>query len=457
MADTTACGHDDEIAQLRDENASLKSRIQELERVVEEVRRSGKRQAAPFRKGEPNDAPAKPGRKRGSAHGRHGHRMTPDHVDREIDVPLPKCCPHCGDDLVGAGVFDQYQTELPEMRPTVTRFRVQIGRCRGCDKRVQARHAEQTSDALGAASSQLGPHAKAWAAWLHYGLGLSFAKVTSVLGRLGVQVTRGALPQSATTTCTDLVPTTNAIVEHVSNSDMVVMDESGWRIGGASAWIWVATTTDATAYNVSYGRGFPEAKDLVPEDFDGVLVRDGWAVYSSYDRATHQTCIAHLLRRCTEMQEELPDYARSTPRRVAAVLTDALDARDLSGSERNAAFEDVAERMDLLLEQPHVHEANKRLIKHLRREQNALFTFLVNPEVDATNWRAEQAIRPAVVNRKVWGGNRTEHGATVQGPIMSFLRTAAQQGVDAIEALVTLARDPTPGVAPELRLTHTNT
>ena len=41
----------------------------------------------------------------------------------------------------------------------------------------------------------------------------------------------------------------------------------------------------------------------------------------------------------------------------------------------------------------------------------AIFTFLWDPSVDATNWRAEQAIRPAVVTRKVCGGNRTRKGA----------------------------------------------
>ena len=443
---------DNGLAELCAQNASLSTRIAELERLVEEVRRSGKRQAAPFRKGDPKEAPAKPGRKKGNAHGRHGHRMAPTHVDREIDVGLPGSCPHCGGEIVEGDVFDQYQSELPEMRPVVTRFRVHVGRCRGCKKRIQPRHPEQTSDALGAAGSQLGPNAKAWAAWLHYGLGLSFGKVTDVLGRLGVPVTRGALPQSATSTCTDLVPTNKAIRKHVGSSDMVVMDESGWRIGGKNAWLWVAVSRDATLYYVDYGRGFSEAVKLVDEDYDGVIVRDGWGVYSSYTKATHQTCIAHLLRRCREMKEELPDWALGTPKRVADILTDALDARDLSGSEREAAFDDVTERMDMVLEGPTAHKANKRLIKHLRHEQDALFTFLRIPDIDATNWRGEQAVRPAVVNRKVWGGNRTEHGATVQGSIMTFLRTATQQGVDAIEAIVTLARDPTPGIAPGLRL-----
>lgn len=59
--------------------------------------------------------------------------------------------------------------------------------------------------------------------------------------------------------------------------------------------------------------------------------------------------------------------------------------------------------------------------------------FLDKPWVDATNWRAEQAIRPAVVNRKVWGGNRTEAGAKAQGVLMSVLRTCWQAGRSAVD------------------------
>jgi transposase len=50
---------------------------------------------------------------------------------------------------------------------------------------------------------------------------------------------------------------------------------------------------------------------------------------------------------------------------------------------------------------------NRRLLAHLERERAALFTFLREPGVQATNWRAEHAIRPAVIARKHWGGNRT--------------------------------------------------
>ena len=48
-----------------------------------------------------------------------------------------------------------------------------------------------------------------------------------------------------------------------------------------------------------------------------------------------------------------------------------------------------------------------------------------------TNWPAEQAIRPAVVNRKVWGGNRTMAGGKAQSVLMSVIETA-RRGVRSV-------------------------
>ena len=426
-------------------------RIAELERLLDESRRSGKRQAAPFSKGNPVEEPAKPGRKRGDAYGRHGHRMAPvGPLDRELSAALPPCCPDCGGDLDLERTAEQFQVDLPPIRPVITKFNIDVGRCRCCGKRVQARHPEQTSDALGAASSQVGPVAKAWAAWLHYGLGLSFEKTASLLARLGVTVTAGAISQAAQSTSTALVPVQNSIVAALNDSKMIVPDESGWRVGGEGAWLWVAATPAATCYWVANGRGFEEACQVISPEYAGVMVRDGWAPYRRFEKATHQTCLAHLLRRCDELITDLPPGARSTPRRVRELLTDALRARDLDDDERAAAVADLTERVELLADDAHPHNENRKLVAHLCAEREALFTFLTHTGVDATNWRAEQAVRPAVVNRKVWGGNRTWRGAETQGRMMSALRTASQQGLDSIDFLTRLARAPTPAAAPSL-------
>jgi len=440
------------VDDLRTALADRNARVGELEKLLEQSRRSAKRQAAPFSKGEPSDEPARAGRKKGKAHGRHGHRAAPVSSDRVLDAPLPTCCPGCGGEVDFERWAEQFQTELPTLQPTVTKFRIGVGRCRGCRRRVQGRHPEQTSDALGAASSQVGPRALAWGSWLHYGLGLSFGKTSALLGRLGINVTAGAIASSSASTSTDLVPTHNAIKAHVAASPAVTMDETGWRIGGEGVWLWVAATDDATIYDVARGRGFDQAVNLVPADYAGTIVRDGWVVYNSYEKATHQTCIAHLVRRCHEMIEDQPAWTRSTPRRIKNLLLEALDARDLDVKGRAAAVIDIGERLDLLFEEAHPHDANRRLVKHLRHERGALFSFLSIDGVDATNWRGEQGVRPAVVNRKVWGGNRTDRGAETQGRLMTFLRTAHQQGADAIDLLVDLARAPNPGVVAGLIL-----
>ena len=156
-------------------------------------------------------------------------------------------------------------------------------------------------------------------AWLHYGLGLSFVKCSTLLTRLGINVTAGALCTASQTTGTALAPVQADLIARANRSRAVTMDETGWRINGTSAWLWVATSTDVTVYHIADDRSFTAATVLIGDDYNGTIVRDGWAVYRSYTTATHQTCIAHLLRRCHELITDLPAWARGTPRQVADI------------------------------------------------------------------------------------------------------------------------------------------
>ncbi len=425
-------------------------RIEELTRSLEEVRRAGKRQAAPFSKGDPTEKPTRPGRKSGEAHGRHGHRLVPEcEPDRTLDAPLPACCPDCGGVINREGDAEQYQLDVPEVRPTLTRFKVPVGRCRNCKRRVQGRHPEQTSDALGAAASQLGPHLKAWGMWLHYRMGLSFGKVAEVLAHLGVQVTAGAICQSsAKAASTELVPVHADLVRVANASATITMDESGWRVGGQGRWLWVAANDEVTLAWVADGRGFAQATERIDADYTGVLVRDGYVVYDHYTKATHQSCLAHLQRRAREMEADLPRQHRAIPTAAKAILADALAARDLrSADERAAAAVELRARLDAICARPPGCDDNRRLLAHLANQAPHLFTFLTVDGVPATNFRGEQAVRPCAVNRKVWGGNRTWAGAATYGVIVSVLATAAKHGIDGLDYLAARARGPDPGLA----------
>lgn len=427
-----------------------RERITELEEALEDSHRRSKRQAAPFSKGDPKAKPKRPGRKSGEAHGRHGYRPIPvGPPDRDLVAALPESCPDCGGQICHDRDETQWQVDIPEPKVITTRFTVAVGHCAACARRVQGRHPDQVSDALGAAGAQVGPRAKAWGSWLHYGMGLSFGRVTQVLGHLGLHVSRAAICRSsARSACTDLVPVHRGLVARANRAATITMDESGWRVGGQGKWLWVAANAELTLCWIGDGRGFEQAIEVIAADYDGVLVRDGYVVYDQYTNATHQSCTAHILRRCHEMEADLPRPDAKVPAAAKAILLDALAARDLpTPAERGAAAAQCRSRLDALRARPVGHDANRRLLKHLGNQADALFTFLTVEGIDGTNFRGEQAVRPCVVNRKTWGGNRTWTGARTQGVITSIIATAAKNGVDIVDYLAARARSPDTGLA----------
>jgi hypothetical protein len=123
------------------------------------------------------------------------------------------------------------------------------------------------------------------------------------------------------------------------------------------------------------------------------------------------------------------------------------DAGELSPAEAAAAAERLGAAVDKLIAGRTASAPNRRLLDHLGRERQALFTFLAMPGVQATKWRAEHAIRPAVVCRKQWGGNATWDGAACWQVLASVLATAHHQQRDPVALLVGLLRAPGPVVA----------
>jgi transposase len=440
----------DENKRLRAENEQLRLRLGDLEAKLEAALRAGKRQSAPFSKGEPKADPKPPGRKSGDKHGRHAHRQPPDQVDETVAVEPPCVCP-CGGELEEAGTEEQWQEEISAPRPIQRRFVIHVARCRQCGRRARGRHPLQTSSATGAAAAQVGPEALSQAARLHYELGLSMGKTAAVLREIcGISITRGGVAQALARLGGRSAPSHLALVASVRNSLTVVMDETGWRVGGVRAWLWVAATELVIVYAIRLGRGFEEAAELIGKDYAGRLVRDGWGPYRRFKKARHQTCAAHLLRRCDELVETARGRGREIPRAVKAILLGALDLRDqrdageIGDQDFQAALAGLQERLRAQLARP-VSGADSpqgRLLRHLHREFDALFTFLHEPGLPATNWMAEQALRPAVVNRKVWGGNRTWTGARHQERLMSVLRTSRQQLKDPVSILADLLRAP---------------
>lgn len=436
---------------------SQQRRIEELERVIEELRRRGKRQAAPFSKGAPKAAPKRPGRKPGSKYGRQALREVPDRIDETVEVGCPVYCPACHGPVRLKGKQSQYQVDLPAVRPWTIEFVLHWGRCQSCGRRVQGRHPRQVSDAVTVGRVHFGPGLVGLTAYLQKVGGLSYGKITRLLGDwMGLSVARSALCRALARLARKARPTYDGLVQAIRGSPVVYPDETGWRVGGLSAWLWAVTNGRVTVYAIHRGRGFAEAASILGEDYAGILGADGWVVYRCFEKATLQACLAHLLRRCHEMLETATRGAVRFPREVQALLQHALvlrdrrDAGEISDHGLRVARGRLQARIGRVIRGRFTHEANGRFARHLLRNEHNLLRFLHHPDLEATNWPAEQAIRPAVVNRKSAGGNRSAQGAETQAILMSCFRTTHQKNLDPAPLIAAILRAPTPVPQPLL-------
>jgi transposase len=423
----------------------LRAEVERLKAELEQSRRAGKRQAAPFSKGPPKAQPKRPGRKPGHPPS-HRPAPPPEQVDRTIEVPLPPECPECLAPLDDAPVtvHDQYQIDLPEPVPIITRFRVPVARCPACFRRVQGRHPEQTSDAFGAAAIQFGPRLLGLAADLKHRLGVSYRKCSSLLLTLtGLVICSAALVRSGHRLRRLAQPSYDRLVEAARHSAVQHVDETGWKIGGRSAWLWVFADANVTLYRIRPSRAHDVVVEVLGEDFGGVLVSDCFLAYDPLACAK-QKCLAHLLKTCGEIERSKTRAAVRFSRRVAALLRKAMALKrcraGLSAHGYAVARGRLHAELDRLLAGTYTDPDYARLAKRLRKQRDHLLRFLDHEAVDATNNLAEREVRPAVIARKLSAGNRTEAGAETHAVLASILRTCRRQGRDILQELAGLLR-----------------
>ena len=422
----------------------LKQETERLRRELEAALRASKRQAAPHSRGNPKANPQRPGRKPGRRYGRQACRPIPTRVDERITVPLPEHCPHCGGGVEPESCEAQYQEEIVR-RTIVRRFDIAVGHCSDCHRRVQGRHPLQTSDAVGVAKVQLGPEALTLAAILNKQMGLSLGHTQQVLSYgFGLEASRAGLYRGLARLAHRAAPTYDGLLGTARQAPVNGMDETGWKVGGRLQWLHVAVSAQVTVYAILPGRGYEQAVAILSAEYDGFLVHDGWAPYYRFRCAFHQSCLAHLLKRCREMAHLASPAALAFPRAVEDLLETSLELRHRHAqgevSKRGLAITagKLEAKLDRMLGTRRRNPANRRLARHLEHERLWLFTFLHCPGLDATNNAAERALRGMVIARKVWGGNRTWNGARTHQILASVLRTCWQQGKDAFTRCVRL-------------------
>ncbi|MBI2002314.1 MAG: IS66 family transposase [candidate division NC10 bacterium] len=429
-----------ENGRLLKENEARQQEIARLRERLSEALRAAKRQAAPFSKGAPKANPKRRGRKPGRRYGVRAHRTPPRHIDEIIDVPRPDRCA-CGGEVDGDVVVAQYQTEIP-VKPICRRLDIHFGRCTNCGRRVYGRHPLQTSDAVGAAAAQLGPQAQAMVATLKDEVGVSYGDIEKIFLRgWGIPLTRGGAAQIVLRVGRRLAEPYRGILMVVRRSRVIYPDETGWKVAALLWWMWVFVARTATAFVIRHSRGHDVPEELLGRHWAGTMVHDGWTPYDFFKQAQHQQCLGHIQRRCKVLLETATRGAVRYPRAILELTKDAFALRDrreagrLSLQGLSIARGRLESRLNRLLQWRLTHAANLKLANHLDAHRDELLVFLKRRGIEATSWPADQAIRPAVANRKVCGGNRDPTGARALERIASVVATCAKRQINVFEYL----------------------
>jgi hypothetical protein len=361
-------------------------------------------------------------------------------------------CPTCAYPLRGNSIARRREVlDLPPP-PPVTVIEVQILKryCPHCAKWVEP---ELNLDGLVVGHGRMSVQIMALVAWLRTVLRLPVRAIQTYLASLhGLDVSVGEICALLDTVAAEGAAAAEAIKAELRASPVLHLDETGWREAGQNGYVWVMTNAAGVSYfHYDHSRAGEVARGLTGAHYAGTLCTDFYAGYNAH-RCRHQRCWAHLLRDLAALEEAYP--TREDVRAwIAAVrklysegVADAQRAPPPSAEEQEAKAAELRERAHALglqgvanKEHP-AHALGARLLRH----EGELFEFVRQVGVEATNNRAERAVRPIAVVRHISRGSRSGRGSQTRMRLQTLFSTWAGKGRDPLAACLALLRAKTP-------------
>jgi transposase len=414
---------------MRDELGLLHNRVETLEARLKQNSTTSSQPPsadAPYKKPRRHTTSTTP-RKAGGKPGHQGHRQSLLAPTRVVEVqPAPCVCGHT--EFAGTSPTYTHQViELPPIAMEVTHWVLHQGYCQACGRWSQAHvPAEQASGYGPRFSALMGELAGT------YGNGRRMVQ-SFCASVLGVPISLGAIQKVLDRVTQAIDPYYAVLARHARQAPVNYIDETPWYCRNALEWLWVMTS-ERVAFYMIHPRRSKEAFAALIDDWEGILVSDGYGVYQHWVEA-RQTCLAHLIRTARSLAERQQaalaacgTWALAELQRLCHMAT-----APPTGGEWQAWYA----RLCKLIDQYHdrTDEAG-RFARRLLREMDSLWVFLAQHGVEPTNTRAERALRFGVLWRKRSLGTASDKGNRWVERILSLKETCRLRSVATYHILV---------------------
>jgi len=420
------------IVELRRINAVLQERVEFLEAEVERLRPGGGSKVVPEW--------VKPNRKeRREAERTQRKKRTQSFVRRrelptEVHEHALEQCPKCGRKLCGGWLHRTRQyVEIPETPVRIVEHRIIRRKCGVCGTQCMPK-VDLSTEVLGKA--RVGLRLTSFIAYLHtvcrvplrtikshlnvmYGLDLGLGELCRILQ---------SVSEAAKTNYADLL-------EEIRGSPVVNADETGWREDGINGYIWSFSNPRVRYFVYRQSRSGQVAKEVLGEEFDGVVVSDFYCGYSVL-LTRHQRCWVHFYRDLKKLAEAHPSEV-SVGGWVEKVLSIYKQAKDFSSDDERTRLRqrEIFEQALFEVARPYFKsdKPQRILAERIEKFLPELFVFVEDPRVPSENNAAERAVRPFVITRKVSGGTRSAKGSDTKAVLMSLFGTWLVRGQDTMQ------------------------
>ena len=417
-----------ENAALREENAALRQRVANLEEKVlvllrrlegKSVKKDSHNSHAPPSQDKARKTKSlrgKSSRKSGGQKGHPGHTLEMVSVADEVKDLKSSYCEVCG------GGLPEEQTllsarqvmDIPPMQPVYTEYRQYGCACPTCDHSQKATYPEGVN-----APIQYGPSVEAYVAYLSVYQYLPYQRLCLLLKDVfGLSMSEGSVANLLQRAASKASPIYERIQTELQQATYVGSDETGAKVNGKNAWVWVWQNVKNTFLKASSSRGSQTVEQTFPDGLPKATIgSDRWSAQLKTTSKAKQLCLAHLQRDLIFLEEsEKSPWATH----CKTLLQDALGLDKLAQA-RGKAYQPTEEKAYRL-----EHRLNRLLMrcieakqypntatfqKSLLKRRDCLLVFLYDLEVPPDNNASERAIRNVKVKQKVSGQFKTGQNA----------------------------------------------
>lgn len=417
---------DEIILEQKEEIENLKKEIERLKKIKDEYEEH-KHHCTIFDK--PSFVKAEI-RKRSKTLGQKpGHigysRQNSGRIDEIKRLLLDKCADCQGTNLSKVQEIRKRCVEdIPVLTNTIiTEYEIERKYCRDCKKIVEA----EVKDAL--PNSRFGLRVMLLVVFMKSGLALPSQKIIRMLqAQYNLTISDGEIYKMLEQVAQAFGPYYKELHQKIREVAVKHVDETGWRIGGKSHWLWIFINKEVALYTIHKRRNSFVPIKMLGNQKDKVIVNDRYAAYNVLAKRTKcklQICWSHLLRNSKDLAEHY-DEAKYIHERFKTIFKKANNYKHRA---KDKQVDDLLHKMGLIAKKRYKHSEVRKFVKSVCKfHEKNLFRFASNAEIEATNNRAERGIRKAVIIRKISNGNRSKKGADILGVLLSIVETLRLQG-----------------------------